>query len=197
MLIEFMRKRLISCIFLLMIQALVFSMAGLCTEIVISPQMVARIYFDAYVAQDWEVVTEYMHPVLLQNLKTRIIEMLQEVSVNTRRMLLRKYQAQSIGEIEQMPARQLYILYLMDRWEGLDDQPLSNLENAEFYFIETVKINNEECLVEFKTSMAMGNQSYNKVQIYHMKKYDGKWKIYDTEGLKKLNTEMPSEQEIL
>jgi hypothetical protein len=180
-----------------MIQALVFSRGGLCTETVISPQMVARIYFDAYVAQDWEVVTEYMHPVLLQNLKTRIIKMLQEVSVNTRRLLLRKYQAQSIGELERMPARQLYILYLMDRWAGLDGQPLSNLENADFYFIETVKINNEECLVEFKTSIAMGNQSYNKVQIYHMKKYDEKWKIYNTEGLKRLDNEMPSEQKIL
>jgi hypothetical protein len=30
-----------------------------------------------------------------------------------------------------------------------------------------------------------------------MKKYEGKWKIYDTEGLKGLNTDMPSDLEVL
>jgi hypothetical protein len=194
---EFLKKKIIPGLFWLMIQTLVFAGDGVCTEIIISPEMAARIYFDAYVAQDWEVVTEYMHPDLLQNLKRRIIEMVKEVSVDTRRVLLREYQARSMAALEQMPARPLYILYLKNRWKGIETHSLSMLEKTEFIFIGTVRITHEECLVEFKTSVVREDQLFNKVQVYHMKKYEGKWKIYDTEGLKRMDTDMPSDLEVL
>ncbi len=190
-------KKIIPGIFLLMIQALVFCRDGICAETVISPQMAVKIYFDAYVAQDWEVVTEYMHPDLLQSLKSRIIAMIREVSADTRELLLRAYKARSVDDLEWMPARPLYILYLKYRWEGMDAHAVSALQSTEFEFMEAVKISAEECLVKFKTSVTIENHTYNKIQVYHMKKFDEKWKIYDTEGLKELDTDMPSDIEVL
>ncbi len=194
---EFMEKKVIPGLFLLIIQMLVFAGDGVCTETIVSPEMAAKIYFDAYAAQDWEVVSEYMHPDLLQNLKRRIIEMVKEVSAETRRVLLREYQAPSMEALEQMPARPLYILYLRNRWKGIETRSLSMMERTEFVYIGTARITHEECLVEFKTSVVQGDQLFEKVQVYHMKKYEGKWKIYDTEGLKGLNTDMPSDLEVL
>jgi hypothetical protein len=192
-----MRNKFIPGVFLMMIQALVCVRGDACASTGINPQMTVKIYFDAYVAQDWEVVTEYMHPVLLQNLKKRIIEMVQEVKPNTRLVLLRKYQARSMGELEQKPARQLYVLYLMNRWEGLDAQSETGIGSTEMFFIKTTPINSEECLVEFKSSANLDNQSHNKIQVYHLKKHDEKWKIYNTDGLKQLDKKMLPDQEVL
>lgn len=192
-----MRNKFIPGVFLMMIQALVCARGDACASTGINPQMTLKIYFDAYVAQDWEVVTEYMHPVLLQNLKKRIIEMVQEVKPNTRQVLLRKYQARSMGELEQKPARQLYVLYLMNRWEGLDAQSEAGVGSAELFFIKTTPINSEECLVEFKSSANLDNQSHNKIQAYHLKKHEEKWKIYNTDGLKQLNKKILPDQEVL
>ena len=192
-----MKKKFISIILLLIIRALVCAGDGICAETVISPQMAVKIYFEAYVAQDWEVATEYLHPELLQHLKMRIIDMVEEVSVSTRKRLLRDYHARSIGDLERMPSRQLYILYLQNRWEGLDAQSAMGLGSADLFFIKTTSINNEECLVEFKSSVIQDNQSHNKIQAYHLKKYGGRWKIYNTEGLKKLDKDMPATPKVL
>jgi hypothetical protein len=192
-----MRKNLIPGILLMIIQALVCVGEVLCAETAMSPQMALKIYFDAYIAQDWEVVTEYMHPALLQSLKKRIIEMVKEVSVDTQRVLLGKYHARSMGELEQTPARQLYVLYLMNRWEGMDAQTEMGIGSAELFFIKTTQIKPDECLVEFKSSVTLDNQSHNKIQAYHLKKYQGKWKIYSTDGLKKLDDDIAADQEVL
>jgi hypothetical protein len=192
-----MRKKLIPGIFLLMIQVFAVAIGDACASTGINPQMTVKIYFDAYVAQDWEVVTEYMHPVLLQNLKKRIIDMVQEVNPSTRRVLLREYQARSMEELEQKPARQLYVLYLMNRWKGMDAQSEMGIGSAELFFIKTTPINSEECLVEFKSSANLDNQSHNKIQVYHLKKHGEKWKIYNTDGLKKLDKDNSTNQEYL
>ena len=123
------------------IQTLVMAGEGACTDKVMSPQMAIKIYFDAYVAQDWEVVTEYMHPALLQSLKQRIIDMVREVSPRTRRVLMHEYQARSMGELEQKPARQLYMLYLMNRWKGMDAQSEMGIGSAELFFIKSTSFN--------------------------------------------------------
>jgi hypothetical protein len=193
----FMKKVLIFSVFVLMVQSLACPGKGACTETLMSPEMTIKIYFDAYVAQDWEVVTEYMHPVLLQSLKKRIIDMVQEVSASTRRVLLREYHARSMGELEQMPARQLYVLYLMDRWEGMDAQTEMGIGSSELFFIKTSFIRPDECVVEFKSSVTLENKSQDKIQAFQLKKYQGKWKIYNTDGLKKLNKDIAAERKIL
>jgi hypothetical protein len=192
-----MRNKFISAVFILMVNVLACPEKGACTEIIMSPEMTIKIYFDAYVAQDWEVVTAYMHPALLYNLKRRIMDMVNQVSPETRRVLLRGYHARSVGELEQMPARQLYILYLKDRWEGMDAQTEMGIGKAELFFMKTKKVNPEECIVEFKSAVTLDNQSLNKVQTYHLKKYEGKWKIYNTDGLKNLDKDVAADQKPL
>jgi hypothetical protein len=51
--------------------------------------------------------------------------------------------------------------------------------------------------VEFKSTVTLDNQSHNKIQAYHLKKYDGKWKIYNTDGLKKLDKDQTLDQQYL
>jgi len=192
-----MRRQFIPIVILMIILTVTSAVEGECTETLISPKMAVQIYFDAYVAQDWEVVTEYMHPELLQSLKYRIIEMIQKVSPATRRRLMMDYQVRSLGELKLMPSRQLYVLYLQNRWEWLDDQSVEGIGNTEISFIKTTRISNEECLVDFKTSVSRDNQSYDKLQSYHMKKYNGRWKIFNTEGLKKLDKKTVQDRDIL
>ena len=58
-------------------------------------------------------------------------------------------------------------------------------------------INMDECMVEFKTSVSEQKQLFDKIGTYHLKKYKGKWKIYNTEGLKELDINKPSVPKIL
>jgi hypothetical protein len=102
-----------------------------------------------------------------------------------------------MGELEQKPARQLYVLFLMNRWKGMDAQSEMGIGSAELFFIKTTPINSEECLVEFKSSANLDNQSHNKIQAYHLKKHDGKWKIYNTDGLKQLDKKIFPDQKVL
>ncbi len=188
-----MGNKIVLGVVLGMFSAIMYPQTAFCVKIVMSPEMTIKIYFDAYAAQDWEVVTEYMHPELLQRLKRRIVEMVEAVSPRTRNIFLREYQAQSLEALRQKPARQLFILYLMNRWKDLDAQTELGMGNAQLDFIKTTFIHPEECLVEFKSSVNLDSGAYNKIQVFHLKKYDEKWRIYSTDGLKNLDKELSDE----
>jgi len=182
---ESMKKRIIKIALSLIALAVIFAGESSHAETILGPDITVKIYFDAYVAQDWEVCTAYLHPEFLENLKTSIIDMLLEISDKRRKDMLSQFHAQSIEELDKMPSRQMYILYLQYRWRALDAVS-GGLDNAELSFINTRKISSDECIVEFKSSVKQGHQLFSKVEIYYLKKDEGRWKIYNTDGFKKL-----------
>lgn len=192
-----MIKKFIRIILLLMAQAMMCVGDDPYAQTIFSPEMTVKAYFDAYIAQDWEACTEYIHPEMLERLHGRIIDMVEEVSWFTRNLLLGEYHVRSVDELKAMPPRQLYIMYLQNRWNGLDSETSQMLATTQLFVIKTKRVNDHECQVEFKTTVTEDNQTYNKVEAYRLKRFDGQWKIFDTEGLKKLDNQKPTAQKQL
>jgi hypothetical protein len=161
---------------------------------ILSPEITVKNYFQAYIDQDWEACTAYLHPAMLQKLHDRIIDMVDEVSFVTRDALLKQYHVRSVSELRAIPPRQLYIIYLQNRWDGLDSKTIEELNATKLSFAWTKRINNDECRVDCTSTATIKGQTYNKVETYYLKKYQDRWKIYSTEGLKKLDQQSRPER---
>lgn len=184
-------------IFLISFQTIICAGNIFGADNILSPEVTVKNYVDAYIAQDWEACTGYLHPEMLQKLHNRIIDMFDEVSTFTRDKLLKQYRVRSVRELQAIPPRHLYILYLKNRWDGLDSQSVEDLSTTKLSVIKTIRINNDECQVECKSTVTINNQTYDKVEAYYLKKYQDRWKIYSTEGLRKLDKQMLPEQKTL
>jgi hypothetical protein len=143
------------------------------------PEKIVIEYAIAYQNQKWSEAVTYLHPKLLMDMQSKIINILKKVEESGRNEILAEFGVATIKDLEILSPEQFFIVNQNRRYKDATTE--TKIMKQTKFEVANIKLeSNDEYLIEIRSTVAFNSTQKEKYMSYYVTKYNNNWKIIKT-----------------